>query len=133
MREDDTPRSHPDTVAEETVVTEPEPELRVTGSFPSDNPFGRMFSFLPSIRSCHGRLIGTIDVVNGERNVINLLIENYMKQDATLVSIAGSFHHPETDRLLKNVCRRFFLYDGHLTLRAPADDDDQAWTQGASG
>jgi len=71
------------TLAEETV-TEPEPvlELKVTGSFPSDNPFGH--------------------VVNGERNVINLSIENNTKQNMTLLSIAGSFHHPETDRLLKN-------------------------------
>lgn len=70
------------TFAEETVVVEPEPELKVTGSFPSDNPFGH--------------------VVNGERNVINLLIENNTKQNVTLLSVAGSFHHPETDRLFKN-------------------------------
>lgn len=44
-----------------------------------------------------------IDVVNGERNIINLLIENNTKQNLTLLSVAGSFHHPETDRLLKNV------------------------------
>ena len=47
-------------------------------------------------------------MVNGERNIINLLVENNTKQNVTLVSVAGSFHHPETDRLLKNVCRRFF-------------------------
>jgi len=70
------------TFAEETVVTEPEPEFKVTGSFSSDNPFGH--------------------VVNGERNVINLFVENNTKQNVTLVSIAGSFHHPETDRLIKN-------------------------------
>jgi len=70
------------TFAEETVVTEPEPEFKVTGSFSSDNPFGH--------------------VVNGERNIINLFIENNTKQNVTLVSIAGSFHHPETDRFLKN-------------------------------
>jgi len=69
------------TFAEETVA-EPEPELKVTGSFPSDNPFGH--------------------VVNGERNVINLIIENDTKQNLTLLSVAGSFHHPETDSLLRN-------------------------------
>ncbi|KAF9790430.1 hypothetical protein BJ322DRAFT_1098237 [Thelephora terrestris] len=69
------------TFAEESVV-EPEPELKVTGSFPSDNPFGH--------------------VVNGERNIINLLIENHTKRGVTLLSVAGSFHHPETDRLIKN-------------------------------
>jgi len=70
------------TFAEETVVTEPEAELKVTGSFSSDNPFGH--------------------VVNGELNIINLFIENNTKRNVTLVSIAGSFHHTETDRLLKN-------------------------------
>jgi len=73
------------TFAEETVV-EPEPEsaseLKVTGSFSSDNPFGH--------------------VVNGERNVINLLVENHTKRNVTLLSVAGAFHHPETDRVLKN-------------------------------
>jgi len=70
------------TFAEETVA-EPEPEeLKVTGSFPSENLFGH--------------------VVNGERNIINLFIENNTKQNVTLLSVAGSFHHPETDRLLKN-------------------------------
>jgi len=69
------------TVAEE-AVTETELELKVTGSFPSDNPFGH--------------------VVNGERNIINLLIENNTKRGVTLLSVAGSFHHPETDRVLKN-------------------------------
>lgn len=69
------------TLAEETV-DEPELELKVTGSFPSENPFGH--------------------VVNGERNIINLYVENNTKQNLTLLSVAGSFHHPETDRLLKN-------------------------------
>lgn len=71
------------TFAEETAIEpEPEVELKVTGSFPSDNPFGH--------------------VVNGERNIINLVIENNTKQNVTLLSVAGSFHHPETDRVLKN-------------------------------
>ena len=51
--QDNTLRSYPHTVAEETV-TEPEPEpaleLKVTGSFPSDNPFGRTCSPYPFIR-----------------------------------------------------------------------------------
>jgi len=66
----------------EETVAEPEQELKVTGSFPSDNPFGH--------------------VVNGERNIINLFVENNTKRNVTLLSVAGSFHHPETDRLLKN-------------------------------
>jgi len=50
MRRGDTPRSRPSTVAEETVVTEPEPEFKVTGSFSSDNPFGRTYSLNPPVR-----------------------------------------------------------------------------------
>jgi len=72
------------TFAEETMVEpEPEPasELKVTGSFPADNTFGH--------------------VVNGERNIINLLVENYTKRNVTLLSVTGAFHHTETDRLLK--------------------------------
>ena len=53
MRQGDTSRSHPRTVAEETVVEEPEPELKVTGSFPSENPFGRTCS----VRDPYERLI----------------------------------------------------------------------------
>ena len=56
MRQGDTSRSHPRTVAEETVVEEPEPELKVTGSFPSENPFGRTCSFRLSVRGPYGRL-----------------------------------------------------------------------------
>jgi len=72
------------TFAEVAVVDEPEPEpeLKVTGSFPSDNPFGH--------------------VVNGERNVIDLFIENNTKQKVVLLSVGGSFHHSESDHLLKN-------------------------------
>jgi len=51
--QDDSWRSHPHTVAEETVAElEPEPalELKVTGSFSSDNLFGRTCSTSPFIR-----------------------------------------------------------------------------------
>jgi len=93
------------TFAEETVVAEPEPEpeLKVTGSFPSDNPFGH--------------------VVNGERNIINLFVENHTKQNVTLLSIGGSFHHPENDRLLKNTTATKFeiklIKGGKLPVQYP--------------
>ncbi|THH11017.1 hypothetical protein EW145_g929 [Phellinidium pouzarii] len=59
-----------------------DPEIFVTASFPEDNPFGQ--------------------IVNGERNRINLLVENKSDLNVTLVSIAGSFHDPQTDDLIKN-------------------------------
>ncbi|KAH8117758.1 hypothetical protein DFH11DRAFT_1723786 [Phellopilus nigrolimitatus] len=62
-------------------VTE-DPELSVTASFPGDNPFGQ--------------------VVNGERNRLNLLVENKSDHNSTLISIAGSFHDVQTDALIKN-------------------------------
>ena len=43
------------------------------------------------------------DIVNGERNRINLLIENNSDLNVTLISIAGSFHDAQTDALIKNV------------------------------
>jgi len=58
------------------------PEIVVTASFPESNPFGH--------------------VVNGEKNKINILLENKSKQDVTLVNVAGSFHNPETDAVVKN-------------------------------
>jgi len=92
------------TFAEEVVVEpESEPELKVTGSFSSDNPFGH--------------------VVNGERNIINLFVENNTKQNVTLLSAAGSFHHPETDRLLKNTTSTKFdvklLEGGKFPIQYP--------------
>ena len=49
MRQDDALCFHPHTVAEETVAEE-ESEIKVTGSFPSDNPFGRTCPSFLSIR-----------------------------------------------------------------------------------
>jgi len=40
--------------------------------------------------------------VNGERNNILITIENKSERNITLQSIAGSFHHPETNALVKN-------------------------------
>ncbi|KAI5119003.1 hypothetical protein M0805_004413 [Coniferiporia weirii] len=59
-----------------------DPEVSITASFPENNPFGQ--------------------IVNGERNRINLLVENKSDLNVTLISIAGSFHDPQTDTLIKN-------------------------------
>ena len=72
-------------------------------------------------------------MVNGERNIINLFIENNTKQKYTLLSIGGSFHDPETDRLLKNVRHRLFLHYDSLTWTALADDDDEVRGQDTRG
>jgi len=59
-----------------------EPEIEIIAKFPDDNPFGQ--------------------VVNGEPNKITLLIENKSEQNVTLMNVAGSFHDPETNALVKN-------------------------------
>ncbi|KAK2460923.1 hypothetical protein APHAL10511_007393 [Amanita phalloides] len=65
-----------------SLVTD-EPEVVATAEFPESNAFGL--------------------VVNGERNPMTIIIENKSERDVTLVNIAGSFHHPDTDALLKNL------------------------------
>lgn len=70
-------------VAASPVGNATEPEILVTASFPEDNPFGH--------------------VVNGEKNKISLTVENKSDRNVTLVNVAGSFHHPETNALVKNV------------------------------
>ncbi|KAI0329075.1 hypothetical protein GY45DRAFT_1325471 [Cubamyces sp. BRFM 1775] len=59
-----------------------EPVVLAVATFPEDNAFGH--------------------VVNGERNKIFLAIENKSDRNVTLKNIAGSFHHPETNKLVKN-------------------------------
>jgi len=60
-----------------------EPEVAVTASFPESNPFGH--------------------VVNGEKNSLILSVENKSGRNVTLVGVAGSVHHPESNRLVKNL------------------------------
>lgn len=60
-----------------------EPEIVVVASFPEDNPFGH--------------------VVNGEKNKITLAVENKSGRNVTLTNVAGSFHDPETNNVIKNV------------------------------
>jgi len=72
--------SNAELVDDELVSTDP--DVTVTASFPEDNPFGQ--------------------VVNGERNRINLLIENNSELNVTLVGISGSFRDAESNALVKN-------------------------------
>lgn len=44
-----------------------------------------------------------LDVVNGQRNDIFVTVENKSDRNVTLQSIAGSLHHPDTNKLVKNV------------------------------
>jgi len=59
-----------------------EPEIVVVAAFPEDNAFSH--------------------VVNGQRNDILVTIENKSERNVTLQNIAGSFHHPDTNKLIKN-------------------------------
>ncbi|KAI0833257.1 hypothetical protein BC628DRAFT_1414087 [Trametes gibbosa] len=69
----------------QNVVASPdagEPVVLAVATFPEANAFGH--------------------VVNGESNKIFISIENKSDRNVTLKNIAGSFHHPESNRLLKN-------------------------------
>jgi len=70
-------------VSAKTTDITTEPEILVTASFSEDNPFGH--------------------VVNGERNSISLTVENKSDKNVTLINVAGSFHNPDTNDLIKNV------------------------------
>ncbi|KAF9466541.1 hypothetical protein BDZ94DRAFT_1157880, partial [Collybia nuda] len=61
----------------------PEPEVVVSASFPETNVFGH--------------------VVNGEKNSLVLSVENKSDRNVTLIRVAGSVHHPETNVLVKNL------------------------------
>ncbi|KAL0574244.1 Increased recombination centers protein 22 [Marasmius crinis-equi] len=58
-------------------------ELVASAQWPDSNPFGH--------------------VVNGEKNAMTVLLENKTGKNITLLSIAGSIHNPETDKLVKNL------------------------------
>ena len=73
----------------------------VTAAFPESNAFGRM-SYTPSV-VCRHAYLALPDIVNGEQNKLAVSIENKSDRNVTLKSISGSFHHPETNALIKNV------------------------------
>ncbi|EKM78673.1 hypothetical protein AGABI1DRAFT_114284 [Agaricus bisporus var. burnettii JB137-S8] len=60
-----------------------EPEVVATAAFAESNPFHQ--------------------IVNGEKNTLTLSVENKSDRNVTLVAIAGSLHHPDTDVLIKNL------------------------------
>jgi len=60
-----------------------EPEIAITASFPETNAFGH--------------------VVNGEKNLLTLSVENKSDRNVTVVSVAGSVHEPRTNHLVKNL------------------------------
>lgn len=60
-----------------------EPDVAVSATFAEANPFGH--------------------VVNGEKNILLLSVENKSGRNVTLVSVAGSVHQPGTNRLVKNL------------------------------
>ncbi|KAG6832814.1 hypothetical protein H0H92_009433 [Tricholoma furcatifolium] len=66
-----------------------DPAVIATAAFPEANPFGRG--------------VTDVDVVNGEKNVLLLNVENKSGRNVTLVNIAGSVSHPETGRVVKNL------------------------------
>lgn len=55
-----------------------------------------------------------VDVVNGERNKIFVTVENQSELNITLKNVAGSFHHPETNALVKNVCEEALSRGSHI-------------------
>ena len=79
-----------------------EPEVAVVAAFPEDNAFGRM-SFSRCIMVFELIMHVMPDVVNGQKNDIFVSVENKSDRNVTLQNIAGSFHHPETNKLIKNV------------------------------
>lgn len=44
-------------------------------------------------------------------------VENKSDRKVTLMSMAGSFHDPETDRVVKNVCSVFVLFFDHVVFK----------------
>ncbi|KAM6504275.1 hypothetical protein JOM56_001218 [Amanita muscaria] len=72
-------------VGTQTVLAQEtkEPEVVASAAFPESNAFGL--------------------VVNGERNSMTVTVENKSDRNVTLVSIAGSLRHPDTDILMKNL------------------------------
>jgi hypothetical protein len=105
--------------AEDTSRTA-EPDIHVVASFPEDNPFGRTLPSNASKRwsSCSHSTssVSDADVVNGEKNRISLAIENRSDLNVTLTSIGGSFHHPESHALIKNVCAAVYGFTGKWAL-----------------
>jgi hypothetical protein len=81
-----------------------DPVLAVTASFPEDNPFGRMSPYRDFSPAFTQDVTLHTDVVNGELNKLLLTIENKTGKNVTLLSVAGEFLDPNSERLIKPVC-----------------------------
>lgn len=101
-----TPAATPDAASGEPVVL-------AIAQFPETNAFSRASS--PPFYRISAQLNDTptlphphaADVVNGERNAILVSIESKdTERNVTLKNIAGSLHNVQTNKLIKNVCRR---------------------------
>ncbi|TFY77614.1 hypothetical protein EWM64_g6397, partial [Hericium alpestre] len=85
----------------EEVVLDGEGKLEVVATFPESNPFGH--------------------VVNGERNQLFLDIVNKSPKNVTLLTVAGAFHDPRDDKLIKatnNMTYGIYLVEG-AKIRLP--------------
>ncbi|KAF7301166.1 hypothetical protein MIND_00681100 [Mycena indigotica] len=72
--------------APETAI--PTDPVLVTASFPETNAFGH--------------------IVNGEKNTINLAVENKSGKNVTLLSVGGAFLNAQTETLVKNLTAMTF-------------------------
>jgi hypothetical protein len=65
------------------VVAETVPAVAASVTWPESNPFQH--------------------VTNGERNALTIVAENVAASNITLVGVSGSFHNPDTGKVLKNL------------------------------
>jgi hypothetical protein len=71
------------------------------------------------------------EVTNGQQNKLLVGIENKSGQNITIRSIAGSLHHPQTGKLVKNVCD--LMYFKLCDADASADNSAHVWRAAARG
>ncbi|KAF7318052.1 hypothetical protein HMN09_00312900 [Mycena chlorophos] len=69
--------------APETEVPVPTDPVVVTAGFPESNVFGH--------------------IINGEKNTIDLAVENKSGKNVTLLSVGGAIYNAETSQLIKNL------------------------------
>ncbi|KAJ2916601.1 hypothetical protein MD484_g3813, partial [Candolleomyces efflorescens] len=111
-------------LSEPTEEVAAPPEVVATAAFPEENTFNH--------------------VVNGQKNLLTLTIENKSGQNLTLLSIAGSLTHPDTNALLKNLTSQQYgvplLEDVKIQLPyifysefKPGDHRLNVWVQHAAG
>jgi len=67
-------------------------EVEVSASFPESNQFGH--------------------VINGEKNIINVLLENKSDSEVDSAAVSGSFENPDTGKLLRNTTK--YTHNGQI-------------------